>query len=267
MKGFTVTIPAVTTDYALAINEAAGLVASGTGTADAAYAAGATTITINGLTASKVLKAGAIIRLPGHNTAYITSADVTASADGVLSSVALLPASGLERGIAAGSPVLVEQVKIPIDSGTASGVYQGNTQFTIAGDATVYRLVNPVTATAGGDLGAVLIQPPLASAPADNAVVTALPPTLTDGADGYESTVTFNVTGIAGGTVLTPEGTIDGTNWFGLGITPTTSTTMATTLNANGAWRMQTSGCTQTRLRVTTAGTGTVTVAAAPTVG
>lgn len=267
MKGYSVTIPASNNDYALAINQAAGLVASGTGTFAADYAAGIATVTINGVTASKVLKAGAQLRVPGHTSVYTTSADVTASAGGVVSNVAVLPAGGLEKPVVSGSPVAVEQVKIPVDGGAASAVYRNNTQFTIAGDTTVYVIADSVTATAGGDLGSILIRPALASAPADNAVVTAYPPTLTNAADGYEGTVTVQVSGIAGGAVLTSEGTIDGTNWFGIGVTPTTSTTMASTISADGGYRLEAAGCFQTRLRITTAGTGTITVYVAPTVG
>lgn len=264
MKGYSITIPAITDDYALAVNQAAGLIASGTGSFAADYAAGIATVTINGVTASRVLKAGSVLRVPGHSGEYRVSSDVTASAGGVLTDVALLPASGLQKAVTSGSAVLIDQVRLPLDAGKASGVYRHGIEFTVAGDATVYRFETTVTATAGGDLGDVPFSPPLAMAVADNAVVTVLPPTLTNAADGAEGHVTFQVSGIAGGAVLTSEGTIDGTNWFGVGVVPTTSTTMATTINADGAFRMDATGLAQTRLRVSTAGTGTITVRVAP---
>lgn len=266
MKGYSLTIPAITDDYALAVNQAAGLIASGSGTFAAAYAAGIATVTINGVTASSVLKAGSVIRVPGHSGQYTVSGDITASAGGVLTDVVLLPAAGLQKAVPSGSSVLIDQVRLPLDGGKASGIYRNGIEFTIAGDATVYRFDTTVTATAGGDLGAVPFSPPLALAVADNAVVTVLPPTITNAADGVEGHVTFQVSGIAGGAVLTSEGTIDGTNWFGVGVTPTTSTTMATTISADGAFRFDATGLAQTRLRITTAGTGTITVRVAPAV-
>lgn len=267
MKGYSLTINPVIDDYAGAINEANGLIASGTGTFGAAYAAGTATVTLNGFTASKVLKANSKVVVPGHNGKYLVTGDIAATAGGVLASVILIPSTGLRSAVASGSPVMIEQDFIPIDGLKASAAYPGESRFTLAGDATIYRLVDGATTTAGGDLGSVRIAPPLRTAPVNNDVATFRAPHLTNAADGVAGIVTFNVTGIAGGTVLTPEGTVNGTVWFGVGVVPTASTTMATTISADASFRLDATGLAQTRLRVTTAGTGTVTVQVAPTVG
>jgi hypothetical protein len=79
----TVVIDASVDDYAGAINEASGLIASATGTFAAAYAAGTATVTLNGFSASKLLTAGSHIVVPGHAGYYTLSGDITATAGGV----------------------------------------------------------------------------------------------------------------------------------------------------------------------------------------
>lgn len=261
----TVTINNVIDDYAGAVNEAAGLIASGTGTFAAAYAAAIDTITVDGFTASKVFKAGGRVYVPGHQRYYVTDADVTADGAGQLADVSL--ARGLERAVVSGGTVILDQTFVPIDGLEASQTYPGSTRFTIAGDTEVYELVADETASAGGDLGLVEIKPSLRTAPADNAVVTFYPPVLTNATDGKAGMLTLIVTGIAGGAVLTPEGTLDGTTWKGIGVVPADSATIASTISADGAYRMDATGWTQTRLRVTTPGTGSTTVQVVGTVG
>ena len=74
--------------------------------------------------------------------------------------------------------------------------------------------------------------------------------------DTYSGLVTFQVVGMAGATVLTAQGTIDGTNYVTVGVVPLNSTTMATTITADGIFRSDASGLTNFRVAVTTAGTG-----------
>ena len=78
--------------------------------------------------------------------------------------------------------------------------------------------------------------------------------------DTYAGLCTFQVTGIAGGAVLTAQGSVDGTNFVTVGVVPVSSTTMATTISASGIYRSDVSGLLIFRIAVTTAGTGTSTI-------
>jgi hypothetical protein len=254
----TVVIDASVDDYAGAINEASGLIASATGTFAAAYAAGTATVTLNGFSASKLLTAGSHIVVPGHAGYYTLSGDITATAGGVLADVVLLPSTGLQKAVASGAAVDVSHNIFNIDGLETADSYPAGLQFTIAGDATVYTTLEAVTTSSTA--GDFRVSPGLVVAVADNAVVTFRPPELSDVGADQRGLLTFSVSGIAGGTVLTPEGTIDGTTWAGVGVTPATSTTIASTMNADGMYRMDASGLRSTRLRVSTAGTGSVTV-------
>jgi hypothetical protein len=73
----------------------------------------------------------------------------------------------------------------------------------------------------------------------------------------YSGLITFQITGVAGGTVYTAQGTVDGTNWVTVGVVSASSTTMASTFNADGIYRADGSGLRGFRVAVTTAGTGT----------
>lgn len=263
MKGYTVTINPAIDDWAGAINEVAGLQASGTGTLSTAAAAGDTSLAIAGAAADKVLSAGSIIQIAGVPGVYTVTSDEAATAGGALASTAIAPA--LPLPVAAGTAVTWSQTVLPIDALETAATYPAGVQLTIAGDSTVYTVADPFTTSATA--ADVRIQGGLLVAVADNAVVTFRPPTLTNAADGPAGIVTADITGVAGGAVLTPEGTIDGLNWFGVGVVPTNSTTMATTISADGMYRLDATGLAHTRLRVTTAGTGTVTVRVAPTIG
>lgn len=78
--------------------------------------------------------------------------------------------------------------------------------------------------------------------------------------DTYSGLITFQITGIAGGATLTPQGTVDGTNYVTVGIVPVSSTTMATSITADGIYRADGSGLKVFRIAVTGAGTGTSTI-------
>jgi hypothetical protein len=79
----------------------------------------------------------------------------------------------------------------------------------------------------------------------------------TEGAIGY--VVGLQVTGVSGETI-TWEATIDGTNWAGLLVTPLSTGTAATTATANGLYKAEVSGLLKFRARISTGGSGTVTV-------
>lgn len=264
MKGFTITIPATIDDWAGAINETNGLQASGAGTLSSAAAAGDTSLAIAGGTASKVLSAGSVIQIAGVNGRFEVTSDEAADGSGNLASTAIAPS--IPKPIPSGTAVFWEQTVIPVDGLETAATYPRGTRLTIAGDSTVYTVAQAFTTSAGG--ADVRLTQGLQSAPADNAVVTFQPAgVIGSAADGPAGILTFYVSGIAGGTVLTPEGTVDDVTWDGVGIVPTDSTTMATTISADGMYRLDATGFKNTRLRVTTAGTGTVTVTVLPSVG
>ena len=264
MKGVTITIPATIDDWAGAVNETAGLQASGGGTLSSAAAEGATSLAIAGAAASKVLSAGSVLRIAGVNGVFTVTSDEAATGGGALASTAILPA--LPVPVAADTPVFWEQTVIPVDALETAATYPRGTRLTVAGDATVYTVAEAFTTSAGA--ADVRLTSGLLSAPADNAVVTFQPAGLIgNAADGLAGIVSVTVSGIAGGTVLTPEGTLDQSTWSGLGVVPFNSTTMATTISADGAFRLDATGLAGVRLRVTTAGTGTVTVVVTPSVG
>jgi hypothetical protein len=76
--------------------------------------------------------------------------------------------------------------------------------------------------------------------------------------DAYAGMVTFQVVGMAGATVLTAQGAIDNVpTYVSMGVVPSNSTTMATTITADGVYRCDISGIRIFRLRVSTVGTGT----------
>jgi hypothetical protein len=263
MTGYSYTIPATIDDWAAAINEVAGLQASGAGTLSADAAAGATSLAIAGAAASKVLSAGSFLQIAGINGRFEVTSDEAADGSGNLASTAIAP--GLPKPVAAGTAVFWEQTVIPVDALETAATYPRGTRLTVAGDATVYTVAQAFTTSSGA--ADVRLTQGLQSAPADNAVVTIQVPLLTNAADGPTGIVTVNITGIAGGAVLTPEGTINGATWFGIGVVPTTSTTMATAISADGAYRFDATGLAQSRLRITTAGTGSITVQVMPSIG
>jgi hypothetical protein len=151
---------------------------------------------------------------------------------------------------------------IDVDGLTAAAIYPAGIKFRITGDLTVYTTTIQKTTAAGAFTG-LTFTPPLAAAALDNAVVTFEVHGDVYGADGDASTYIISVSGIAGGAVLTPEGSLLGSNppvWFGVGQTPMTSTTMAATISADGIYRIVADGLYRVRVRVSTAGTGTITV-------
>jgi hypothetical protein len=86
--------------------------------------------------------------------------------------------------------------------------------------------------------------------------------------DAYAGMVTFQVVGMAGATVLTAQGSIDNVpTYVTMGVVPSNSTTMATTITADGIYRCDISGIQGFRLRVSTTGTGTTVVTVFTTEG
>lgn len=145
----------------------------------------------------------------------------------------------------------------------ASSSVPAGSRFKITGDATVYETTAAATITTGAITG-LAFRPGLALAVADNAVVT-----FEVGAEVMQlggapvESVVVRVSGIAGGAVLTPEAHLDagrfGTTWFTVGAAPLTTGTLASTISADGNFRIDTRGLANVRLRVSTAGTGTIT--------
>lgn len=261
----TVTINNTIDDYAGAINEAAGLIASGTGTFSAAYAAGTATVSLAGFTASRVLKVGSRVIVPGHTYHYtVITGDITASAGGALASVIL--DRGLDRAVVSGETVIVDQTYVPIDGLESAATYPGAARFLITGDPTVYELVRDATTSSGAFLAE--IRPALRQAVADNAVVTFYPPQLMNAGAGKAGMLLLTVSGIAGGAVLTIKGSIDGgVTLHTVAVSPVDTLTPATTITADGAYRVDATGWTQLYAPVTTAGTGTTTIKVEGTVG
>lgn len=142
-----------------------------------------------------------------------------------------------------------------VDGLTAAAItYYAGTTFQITGDPTTYKITSDVTSSAGGAITGLPFWPPLPLDIADNTVVTLTIPEVP--VSDYDS-ILFRTSGVNG--TITPEGTIDGTNWFGVAIVPVTSTTLATTLNADGVWRIDTRNLRKVRLRVSTPGTASTT--------
>lgn len=81
---------------------------------------------------------------------------------------------------------------------------------------------------------------------------------LTDAGGSY-ATLGIQITGINGDTI-TFEATIDGTNWVSILATPLLTGTAAVTATANGIYRIDCAGLLKVCARISTYGTGTVTV-------
>lgn len=81
----------------------------------------------------------------------------------------------------------------------------------------------------------------------------------TDLSKGSYKILTLQVTGINGDTI-TWEATVNGTTWAGLLVTPLASGTPALTATANGLYSVDVTGLIAFRARISTYGTGTVTV-------
>lgn len=75
------------------------------------------------------------------------------------------------------------------------------------------------------------------------------------------SQVGIQVTGITSATI-TWEGTIDGATWAAIQGVPLATGTAATTATANGLYRLAVAGLAQIRARISTFGTGAITVTA-----
>lgn len=81
--------------------------------------------------------------------------------------------------------------------------------------------------------------------------------------NGGQGTVGFTLTGLtASGATLTAEGSNDGgTTWSPINMIAPSTGSLSTTVTADGGFRVNGSGHTNVRLRVSTIGTGTITVA------
>lgn len=90
---------------------------------------------------------------------------------------------------------------------------------------------------------------------------------VTLGVTSYAS-VAFQVTGTWAGTI-TFEGSIDGTNYQAINVTPTNSSSAATTTTANGVWTGSVGGLRSARARMSayTSGTAVITIQAAASGG
>lgn len=71
----------------------------------------------------------------------------------------------------------------------------------------------------------------------------------------------FQVQGINGDTI-TWETSIDGTNWIGIRLAPTTTGTLALTTTADGVFVLDCSGLALVRARISAYGSGTINVTA-----
>jgi hypothetical protein len=161
----------------------------------------------------------------------------------------------------------IGETSIDVDGLQATAIYPSGIKFRITGDLTVYTTTIQKTTSTGAFTG-LTFTPPLVAAALDNAVVT-----FEVHGDVYahelkRSTYTISVSGIAGGAVLTAEGSLAGSDppvWFAVGVTPVTSTTMAATITTDGIYRIVCDGLYRVRCRVSTAGTGTTTIVWAQT--
>ena len=79
------------------------------------------------------------------------------------------------------------------------------------------------------------------------------------GEDGMFTSAAFQVTGVNGETI-TWEATIDNTNWVAVGVTNLATASESTTATANGLYRLTCHGLRKVRARISTGGSGTVTV-------
>lgn len=68
--------------------------------------------------------------------------------------------------------------------------------------------------------------------------------------------VAFQITGTWTGTI-TFEGTVDGATWVTISVTPSNSSTTATSATANGVWWIENTGYQGFRARFSTASSGT----------
>lgn len=82
-----------------------------------------------------------------------------------------------------------------------------------------------------------------------------------DGVLGAYTVLTMHIEGVNGDT-LTFEGTIDGTNWIAIQATNLNDGTAATTATADGLYRITVIGLYKVRARISTGGSGSVTVTA-----
>lgn len=83
----------------------------------------------------------------------------------------------------------------------------------------------------------------------------------TEVSGGAYKKLAIQVQGISGDTI-TWEVTIDGTNWKGILVAPVTTGTTALTTTADGIFTVDVTGLVQFRARISTYGSGTITVTA-----
>jgi len=81
----------------------------------------------------------------------------------------------------------------------------------------------------------------------------------TDLSKGSYKILTLQVSGISGDTI-TWEATVNGTDWDGLLVTPLASGTPALTATADGLYSVDVTGLVQFRARVSTYGSGDITI-------
>jgi hypothetical protein len=77
--------------------------------------------------------------------------------------------------------------------------------------------------------------------------------------NGASTTASFQITGVDGETI-TWEATIDGTNYVAIAVDNLASGSAATTATANGLYRVTCHGLRKIRARISTGGSGAVTV-------
>lgn len=66
--------------------------------------------------------------------------------------------------------------------------------------------------------------------------------------------------GFAGGAIVTFESTINNVDWYAHLVSPNGSATDVTTASADGVWTIDLAGRHKGRVRISTVGTGTITV-------
>lgn len=165
-------------------------------------------------------------------------------------------------------PYAIGTTVMAMDALTTAAVYPAGSTFKITGSTQVYTTTAAFTTSAGA-YATVTFTPGLVATAADNAVVTFEVMDRIFGHDQLQvhdcprQSLTFSLANTAwGATVITPEGTVDLLTWFGIGVTPMTSATIATTITADGVYRLDVRGVNAVRLRVSTAGaSGTTSIA------
>ena len=150
---------------------------------------------------------------------------------------------------------------VDVDALTTAALYPAGSRFRITGDPTVYTTLINKTTSSNAFTG-LTFTPKLFQAALDNAVITF---EVMDGinvGDGRTGMLTCMVSGMAGGAVITIEGTLGDSppTWGAVGVTPWTTVTMATTITADGNYRINATGLYRVRARISTAGTGTTTI-------